>query len=65
MRVLQRLEFLGFNADLICEARASPGEPCRIAVKNGGPFLLKVAAGGHAVERQMRPGTQTFEIAAE
>jgi hypothetical protein len=61
---LQNLEFRGFKADLICEARTSPGEPCRIAVKSGGSFLLKLAAGGHAVERQIRPGTQTLEIAA-
>ena len=62
---LQNLEFRGFKADLICEARMSPREPCRIAVKSGGSFLLKLAAGGHAVARQIRPGTQTFEIATE
>ena len=61
---LENLQFGGFKADLICEARSSPGDACHITVKSGGPFMLKVVAGSRAVEKEIRPGTQSFDLPA-
>jgi glycogen debranching enzyme len=61
---LQNLQFGGFETDLICEARSSPGNTCHITVKSGGSFVLKVLGGGQAVEKEIHPGTQSFDIPA-
>jgi len=62
---LQNLRFGGFETDLLCEARNSPGDPCQITVKSGGPFVLKVVVGGRTLVKQVQAGTQSFTAPGE
>jgi hypothetical protein len=61
---LENLQFGSSKADMICEARSAPSDACHIIVKSGGSFVLKVNAGGQAVEKEIRPGMQSFDIPA-
>jgi len=62
---LENVQLDGFKTDMICAARSAPGDACHITVRSGGPFVLKVLAGSHAVEKEIRQGTQTFDIATK
>lgn len=59
---LENLQFNGFKTDLICEARVSPGDPCRVSVKSGGAFTLKIISGQQTIEKEIHAGQQEFEI---
>jgi hypothetical protein len=59
---LERLQLGGFKADMICEARSSPGDACHITINSGGSFVLKVLAGSQRVDKEIHSGTQSFVI---
>jgi hypothetical protein len=60
---LENLQFGGFKADMVCDARSAPEDACHITVRSGGSFVLKVLADGRAIEKEIRQGTQSFDIA--
>jgi hypothetical protein len=57
---LQNLQFGGFKVDMVCAARPSEAEPCRITVKSGGAFTLRLRAGAKTLERRIAAGEQTI-----
>ena len=59
---LEHLQLGGFKADMICEARSSPGDACHITVNSGSSFVLKVLADRQRVDKEIHSGTQSFVI---
>jgi hypothetical protein len=59
---LQNLQFGDFKVDVLCDARASASDPCRVTITSGGSFTLKVQLGNEVTERMIVSGTQQFEI---
>jgi hypothetical protein len=59
---LQNLKFSGFDVELICEARQTADEPCRVTVNSGGAFTLAVILHGKTLENRIEKGTVTLQL---
>jgi len=59
---LQNLKFGDFYAELICQARQTAAEPCRVTVNSGGAFNLTVILNGKTFENRIGKGIQTLQL---
>jgi hypothetical protein len=58
---IQNLKFGTFYVQLICEARQTADEPCRLTISSGGAFDLRVVVHGKSIEKRIEEGAVTVE----
>lgn len=58
---IQNLKFSDFNVELVCEARRTADEPCRLTINSEGVFDLKIILGDRTIEKRIENGTTTVQ----
>ena len=59
---LKNFTLNGFQVDLLCDARKSAGDPCKITIHSGGAFTLKLIGAGQKKELKIMRGEQSVVI---
>ena len=58
---IKNLKFGDFYVELICKARQTADEPCRLTIHSGGTFDLKIILPGKTTEKRIEKGTLAFQ----
>jgi hypothetical protein len=62
---IENLRFGETKVSLVCEARSSESDPCKLSVDSDGAFLLAVHAGSMTISRHIGPGHTTLTVDAD